>query len=421
MGIVQVQNNFPAFEFAGESSRDYGVYITDVNVFDGASRDIELVDIPGRNGAYIIDNGRFSDIAITYDCAMGADGSAGASDFAENMAAIRAWLSSVKGYARLEDDINPDEYRMAAFSGGIKVNTNGKRTGEFSIEFTAKPERYLKSGETVATVTSGATITNPTKFSAAPLLMVDGYGDIEINGEQITITDTPIGEVPIAGVTTGTVARVINNVGELLNTGDYIQVSSAVMEVRITPKSGYLIDYNTAQISGTALAYNIMGMSGSSLYAHMDAYTLMIPKGYSGYSRDNQMIITFTAYSEADPTETHSVQIVCIDRTVYDENADTLTMTPHVSTSDSFRAGVTVTKFTTGPVTGDSSKGSLGEPLYIDLEYGEAYKEESGEYVSVNNAVSLPAELPKLNPGGNEITYTNHITELQMVPRWWTI
>lgn len=421
MGIVQVQNHLPAFEFAGESSRDYGVYITDVNVFDGAARDIELVDIPGRNGAYIIDNGRFNEITLVYDCAMGADGTDGAADFADNMAAIRAWLSSVSGYARLEDDINPDEYRMAAFSGGIKVDTNGKRTGEFSIEFTARPERFLKSGETAETVTSGATITNPTKFSAAPLLMVDGYGDIEINDEKITITDTPIGEVPIAGVTTGTVTRVINNVGELLNTGDYIQVGGLIMEVRITPRSGYQIDYDTAQISGTALAYRIMGMSGSSLYAHVDGYTLMIQKGYSGYTNEDRMIIELTAYSEADPTETHNVQIVCEGRTIYDENADTLTLTPYVSTSDSFRAGVTVTKFTTGPVTGDSSKGSLGEPLYIDLEYGEAYKEESGSIISINNAVSLPAELPKLNPGENEITYTNHITELQMVPRWWTI
>lgn len=420
MGIVQVQNNLPAFEFAGESSRDYGVYITDVNVFDGAARDIKLVDIPGRNGAYIIDNGRFSDISITYDCAMGADGSAGASDFAENMAAIRAWLSSVSGYARLEDDINPDEYRMAAFSGGIKVTTNGKRTGEFSIEFTAKPERYLKTGETAVTVTSGDTITNPTKFSAAPLLMVDGYGSINIGDESITVADVPIGRTKIW-------------------TGSFMQMKDK-------PRSEFDIDTSILN-NGDALEFDMSFGFGYKAVSGFD-----LASGTLEPANDN----TITWSSSSQSVKLHSVnnsiraKLQCVygtanaakvsaDMFVLDDGGNTESgynvayaitydgaahFTIQATTGAIETGGLldmTYSEMGYGNVYGDSSKGSLGEPLYIDLDYGEAYKEESGTIISINNAVSFPAELPKLNPGGNVITYTNHITELQMVPRWWTI
>lgn len=421
MGVISVQNHLPAFEFAGESSRDYGVYITDVNVFDGAARDIELVDIPGRNGAYIIDNGRFSDIAITYDCAMGADGSAGASDFAENMAAIRAWLSSVSGYARLEDDINPDEYRMAAFSGGIKVTTNGKRTGEFSIEFTAKPERYLKTGETAVTVTSGATITNPTKFSAVPLLMVDGYGDIEINEEKITITDTPIGRVEIGHENIATLDRTptatVDIDTSMLNTGDAIDMEWQ-FSFGFRAAAGFDLSTGTLEpATDNNVAWN---NSTQAVHLHSVTNTIYlrgVPFVYGTAKTVKVSANMYVADGEGDTESGYNAVLTL----AYNGAARVTLQAAYNAIEYASLLELTYLRAQYLHIYGTSSKGSLGEPLYIDLEYGEAYKEESGEYVSVNNAVSLPAELPKLKPGENEITYTNHITELQMVPRWWTI
>lgn len=72
-------------------------------------------------------------------------------------------------------------------------------------------------------------------------------------------------------------------------------------------------------------------------------------------------------------------------------------------------------------VTAYSTKSALGEPLYFDLDIGEAYKEEDGEIVSVNNAVSFPTELPTLKPGANNITFDNTVQTLKIVPRWWKV
>ena len=72
-------------------------------------------------------------------------------------------------------------------------------------------------------------------------------------------------------------------------------------------------------------------------------------------------------------------------------------------------------------VTAYSTASALGNPTYIDLDIGEAYKVDNGQIVSVNNAVSLGGELPTLAPGSTLITYDNTITEVKITPRWWII
>ena len=69
----------------------------------------------------------------------------------------------------------------------------------------------------------------------------------------------------------------------------------------------------------------------------------------------------------------------------------------------------------------NSSQSVLGNPLYFDLDIGEAYKIENGSTVSVNNAVTIPAELPTLPPGDTTFTYDNTITQFKVVPRWWKV
>ena len=68
----------------------------------------------------------------------------------------------------------------------------------------------------------------------------------------------------------------------------------------------------------------------------------------------------------------------------------------------------------------NSSQSILGNPLYIDLDIGEAYKIENDKVVSINEGVVIPATLPTLSSGVNTIT-TDNITELQVVPMWWKI
>ena len=84
-------------------------------------------------------------------------------------------------------------------------------------------------------------------------------------------------------------------------------------------------------------------------------------------------------------------------------------------------AGVTPQYVQIPEIWSRTTLSTLGQPLYIDLEDGMAYKYVSGEYISVNSCVWLGAQLPTLEPGVTNVSYSGHITQLQIIPRWWTI
>ena len=66
MGVNNTSALFKGFTFDGIDSKKYGVYITGEAVYNAPERDVEVISIPGRNGAYLLDNGRFSNITVTY-------------------------------------------------------------------------------------------------------------------------------------------------------------------------------------------------------------------------------------------------------------------------------------------------------------------------------------------------------------------
>ena len=75
------------------------------------------------------------------------------------------------------------------------------------------------------------------------------------------------------------------------------------------------------------------------------------------------------------------------------------------------------------PIYGISTKRPFSNDadFYVDLDIGEAYREEDGQIINVNNAVTIPAKLPTLKSGVNNITYDVTITQFKIVPRWWEV
>ena len=136
--------------FGGVDSRDYGIYISGEGVFNAPERDVEVVNIPGKDGDLLIDRGRFLNIQVTYP---GFNFEPGLSTFAERLRAFRAALASQVGYQRLEDSFHPDEFRLASFRSGLDINPVMYNTAStFDIVFDCKPQRFLKSGEEEITI-----------------------------------------------------------------------------------------------------------------------------------------------------------------------------------------------------------------------------------------------------------------------------
>ena len=409
MGIAP----YKTFTFDGESSADYGVYITGEGVFNAPERAVEMVDIPGRNGSYALDQGRFGNIEVTYTAGMVDDSE---TNFADRLANVRNWLCSKKGYVRLEDDYNPDEYRMAVYSSGISVEHADLRTGEFEISFDCKPQRWLTSGETATAVANNGTLTNPTRFDAEPLLEVKGYGGIEFNGYEIDVENAVLGELYIADGEQFATTDTFGVDSNIFNNGDTINITGNIVETI----KGESLDFGTPSYSdsNTDFSTAYVASSGGNKKHYSTSFGVQFSVGTSATKTNTA---SFSCTSVLPPLS----QTWTITQTIaYNAGAGTITFTmSYSSTTSNVTYPATVEELTGESVTivGNSTVSALGNPTYIDCEIGEAYMYKGTNIVSCNSAVALGSDLPKLAPGANTITFDNTITELKIHPRWWRV
>ena len=165
--------------------RDFGVYISGKGTFNSPSRDVEYIQIPGRNGDLTIDNGRFNNVELEYEAFI-------VRNFKTNFGGLRSFLFAKNGYKRLEDSFHPEEFRMASVSERIEPDmTKLLREGKFEILFNCKPQRFLKIGEHAVKFLSNGVIGNDTLYDSKPLLRVYGAGTIVINNQIIRVTRAP--------------------------------------------------------------------------------------------------------------------------------------------------------------------------------------------------------------------------------------
>ena len=171
------------FTFAGKSSREFKVYISGFGTYDAPARVYSSYEVPGRNGDLIVDEKRFENIDLKYPAFI-------YEELPINIEGLRNYLLSLTGYQRLEDTYHPDEYRLAVYKEGLEADINQRHDfGEFDLIFNCKPQRFLKSGEKVMTLTSSGSVFNPTMFESKPLLRVYGSGILGIGSQSITISN----------------------------------------------------------------------------------------------------------------------------------------------------------------------------------------------------------------------------------------
>lgn len=408
MGISAI---YKELTFGGDQSGDYGLYISGAGAFNAPQRDVEMVTIPGRNGAFALDHGRFENIEVTYPAGVfGTDDN----DFASKVADIRAWLCSKKGYVQLTDEYNPSEYRLAVYKSGLDVSLAELKAGEFDLVFECMPQRFLTNGSTAETIaSSGDTISNPTLFNSRPMLEVNGYGKIGINGEEVEVISQALGWTDLL--------RNYNNYGNAGTsvtwtiTPDYTKVNTGDT-IRINPSAAI-----TLQFEGSNLNVDNFSQTG-------DFVDTPIVRGFDTLKLvcNGDMLSPFTFTLGTAKTASATIDISYYYQGVT-PRYDTISISVSINAAGVITITISVPygaysyDISAVTIAGNSSQSALGNPLYFDLDIGEAYKIENDQPVSVNSAVYIPAELPELKPGPNTITFDNTVTQLKIVPRWWTV
>lgn len=224
--------------FDGKSSRDYGVWISGGGTFNAPKRDVQTVSVPGRNGDLTFDNGRYSNISITYPAFISRQ-------FNPRIDEFREFICSKVGYKRLEDTYHPDEFRMGMYAGGLTVSTSARNlAGTFNLTFNCKPQRWLKDGELPQTYAKNGVIFNPTLYPARPLIRAYGTGTFSINGVSVQITtadgytDIDCDSMDAYKGTTNCNGNIVLAYGEFpqLNPGKNTIVLTGLPSIVITPR-----------------------------------------------------------------------------------------------------------------------------------------------------------------------------------------
>lgn len=417
MAVAPTGAIFKSLIFDGKSLRNYGVYITGEAVYNAPARDVEMVSIPGRNGSFALDNGRFENIEVNYPAGIFAETEA---DFAEAISDFRNFLCSRKGYVRLTDDYNPNEYRMAIYKSGLEVKPAQLKAGEFNIVFDCKPQRWLTSGEEAITVADGETLINPTLFGSSPLIRCNGYGQIAFGGAPIKVESVPIGDILLSSGSSFSKSRAEYNGLEeqskitldvsQLNTGDNIFVAEST--VTYTVKLNYSDEYFTRVY--------IELESGESWET---SCAISAPR--SAYFRTRIPALTFENGTAATKTYLYTM----------DWEADGVSASAPIEIEMSYDGANTITlsayQLEDEGIESYSMSGGIGQingystiiiddDVIIDLDIGEAYFDDAS-HTSANYSVSMPAELPTLAPGANIVSYDSTFTTMEITPRWWKI
>lgn len=180
-----------SFRFGTVDSADYNLLVAGDGTFNAPERDVDTIEIPGRNGDLLIDKGRFKNITVEYTVYCYADD---LETFRTQLRNFRNALSSQKGYQKLTDTFHPDEYRLGTFISGFEAEPVMFNTvAEAVLKFDCKPQRFLLSGDESITLGEWGEnpniLVNPTHFTAQPVFEVEGSGTLTVNNISMIIAN----------------------------------------------------------------------------------------------------------------------------------------------------------------------------------------------------------------------------------------
>ena len=167
--------------FGGVDTRKFQVGIFGDQLAEAPERDIKKLSVPGKNGDVVIDNGRYKNIRVKYKAYI-------IDKYNANIRGLRNAFLAKRGYQKLEDTVNPNEYRLAMALPFEPEEYGVLRAAEFELEFDCKPQRFLKSGEQTITLTAESSIYNAYEERALPLIRAYGTGTFTIGGVSVQIT-----------------------------------------------------------------------------------------------------------------------------------------------------------------------------------------------------------------------------------------
>lgn len=166
----------------GVTSDSFGVYVKDRPPVPTAERDVEHIEVRGRDGSLTKIYG-YKDVVYTITLHMYEDGEQA---FMPSFRAIKQRVINAKTLA-FSDDL--DVYRKVKHVSILEAYNPTKEFGRFDVVFTLDPFNYEVDNDWLS-VSKGMTIDNE-GYVAMPIIeaQASGIGHLFINEQEIVIND----------------------------------------------------------------------------------------------------------------------------------------------------------------------------------------------------------------------------------------
>ena len=217
------------FTYNSTASSAYGIKVEYCPDYYVPQREQTRIHVPGRDGDLVLDTGAYKNFDRSYDIYFNAK----SSKFQTVASSVVTWLCGTGGYHCLEDTYETDIYMMAMVENQSALSNFMNYMGRARVTFNCKPQKWLKSGETEVTLTSGATTSNA-YMPCFPVFRLTGNGTLTVNGNTITVTNNSGKTITIDCETQNAYTGTDNRNADITVTGDFPYLKSGNNTITFT-------------------------------------------------------------------------------------------------------------------------------------------------------------------------------------------
>lgn len=152
--------------YNGVKSTDFGLYLREDITITQPERRIEYINVPGRDGDIIIDQGGRKDIKGELKC------------YVKDAAMLPQALAYLQGSGRLVISTDPGHEYRVYFPGGAEADRliRNLAARELDVPIRIKPYRYILPAAADIALTAAGTVRNPGTAYSAPRIAVTCAG-----------------------------------------------------------------------------------------------------------------------------------------------------------------------------------------------------------------------------------------------------
>lgn len=230
------------FDFLGRNSfDDFGIYVEEKPPIPLPQKNVNSIEVPGRNGSLTEDDGTYKDIIIAVKCFFIDN-----DDLPSKIDSVKTWLAGGEGDLVFSNQ-SGKKY-IGRVIDQIDIAQEYEILGEFQINFKCKPFKYAVNNPVITLANTPSTIFNPGTFKSEPVIKIYGTGSITltINGVDLVLSNV-IDYVTIDSILMDcykdTALENNNMLGDfpVLNPGiNTISWTGTVIKIEITPNWRWL-------------------------------------------------------------------------------------------------------------------------------------------------------------------------------------